>query len=220
MKSWFEYLFNFPYKLFIVKEKKYMKILIDNGHGEKTKGKRSPHGSFREYAYAREIAEAIVEKLKSFGYDAERIVTETKDISLSERVKRVNKICDKLGKENVLLVSIHCNAASNGQWTNARGWCAYTSKGNTKSDILAEHIYKEAEKQFVGHKIRTDKQDNDKDWEENFTVIYNTKCIAVLTENFFMDNKEDVAYLTSDEGKKSIVDTHVYGIINYIKTLE
>ena len=35
-----------------------------------------------------------------------------------------------------------------------------------------------------------------------------------------MDNKEDVAYLTSDEGKKSIIDTHVYGIINYIKTLE
>lgn len=220
MKKWFNYLFNFPYKLFIVKEKKYMKILIDNGHGENTQGKRSPDGSFREYAYAREIAEAVVEKLKSFGYDAERIVLETKDISLSERVRRVNKYCDELGKDNVLLVSIHCNAASNGQWSNARGWCAYTSKGTTKSDILAEHIYEEAAKQFVGHKIRIDKQDGDKDWEDNFTVIYNTKCIAVLTENFFMDNKEDVAYLISDEGKKSIVDTHVYGIINYIKTLE
>jgi N-acetylmuramoyl-L-alanine amidase len=219
MKSWFDYILKFPQKLFMIKDKKYMKILIDNGHGENTKGKRSPDGILREYAYTREIADAVVKELKELGYDAERIVTETKDISLSERVKRVNKVCNELGTSNVLLVSIHCNAASNGEWANARGWCAYTSKGKTKSDILAEHIYAEAEKQFVGHKIRIDKQDGDKDWEENFSVIYNTKCIAVLTENFFMDNKEDVAYLLSEEGKKAIVNTHVYGIINYIKTL-
>lgn len=30
-----------------------MKILIDNGHGENTPGKRSPDGTFREYAYTR-----------------------------------------------------------------------------------------------------------------------------------------------------------------------
>ena len=31
-----------------------MKILIDNGHGENTPGKRSPDGKLREYLYARE----------------------------------------------------------------------------------------------------------------------------------------------------------------------
>lgn len=220
MKNWLNSFLNLYQKLFIIKRKKYMKILIDNGHGENTLGKRSPDGKFREYKYAREIAKEIVKELIILGYDAERIVIEDKDISLSERVRRVNKICDEIGKNNVIFVSVHCNAASNGEWAKARGWSAFTSKGNTKSDILAEHIYEEAEKQFVGHKIRTDKQDNDKDWEENFYVLKNTKCPAVLTENFFMDNKEDVAYLISDEGKKSIVDTHVYGIINYIKTLE
>ena len=142
------------------------------------------------------------------------------DISLSERVRRVNKICDEKGVENVLFVSIHCNAASDGKWTNARGWSAYTSKGQTQSDVLAEHLYNEAEKEFVGHKIRVDKQDGDKDWEENFTVITKTKCCSVLTENFFMDNKNDVEYLLSNEGKKAIINTHVYGIINYIKTFE
>ena len=63
-----------------------MKILIDNGHGKNTPGKRSPDGKFREYLYAREIAEAIEGELKFLGLDAERIVTETEDISLaSER---------------------------------------------------------------------------------------------------------------------------------------
>ena len=206
-------------KLFIIKPKKYMKILIDNGHGEETLGKRSPDGQFREYSYCREIAELIVNELKDLGYDAERIVTETKDISLKERVKRVNKICNEIGSDNVIFISVHCNAASNGEWTNARGWSAYTTKGQTQSDMIADCLYEEAEKQLIGQKIRTDYRDNDKDWEENFYVLNNTKCGAVLTENFFMDNKEDVAYLNSNEGKRAIVNTHVYGIINYIKTL-
>lgn len=29
-----------------------MKILLDNGHGENTPGKRSPDGKLREYLYA------------------------------------------------------------------------------------------------------------------------------------------------------------------------
>ncbi|MCQ2117987.1 MAG: N-acetylmuramoyl-L-alanine amidase, partial [Bacteroidales bacterium] len=40
-----------------------MKILIDNGHGLETPGKRSPDGSFREFAYTREIAARIVARL-------------------------------------------------------------------------------------------------------------------------------------------------------------
>ena len=194
-----------------------MKILIDNGHGENTLGKRSPDGMLREYKYTREIAQKIVDELVTQGYDAIRIVNEEHDISLSERVKRVNNECDKYGASNVIFISIHCNAFKNGEWANARGWSAYTSKGQTKSDILAEYLYKEAENNFKGLKIRTDMSDKDKDWEENFTVLQKTKCAAVLTENFFMDNKEDVAYLLSEEGKKAIVKTHVDAIINYIK---
>ena len=107
-----------------------MKILIDNGHGVDTAGKRSPDGSLREYKYAREIAEKVVSELKKRGFDAERIVTEENDISLSERCRRVNSICDRVGTKNVILVSIHCNAAGNGsQWMNARGWEAWTSVG-------------------------------------------------------------------------------------------
>lgn len=34
-----------------------MKILIDNGHGNNTPGKRSPDGRLLEWAYTREIAD-------------------------------------------------------------------------------------------------------------------------------------------------------------------
>ena len=85
-----------------------MKILIDNGHGEDTPGKRSPDGKFREYLYAREMAEAIERELKTKGYDAERIVKETIDVTLEERVRRVNEVCERLGTSNVVFISIHC----------------------------------------------------------------------------------------------------------------
>ena len=107
-----------------------MKILIDNGHGLMTAGKRSPDGQFREAFYNREIAKRVVADLVDRGYDAELLVPEDDDISLEERVRRVNTACFLLGKANVILVSIHVNAAGNGsKWLNATGWSVYTCKG-------------------------------------------------------------------------------------------
>lgn len=192
-----------------------MKILIDNGHGENTPGKRSPDGKFREYAYAREIAKEIEGELKFIGLDAERIVPEDEDVSLEERVRRVNEICGRLGAENAALISIHCNASKNGEWGKARGWSAYTSKGKTKSDELATMLYEEAAKHFTGQTLRKEFSDGDPDWEAGFYILRKTKCPAVLTENFFMDNEQDLAYLTSEEGKEAIIRTHVAALINW-----
>ena len=204
-----------------------MKILIDNGHGHNTPGKRSPDGKFREYAYNREIAKRIVADLIDRGYDAELLVPEDNDISLEERVRRVNKIClasdsscpATTGHPNVILISVHVNAAGNGsKWTNATGWSVYTCKGQTASDNLADCLCQAAIKYFPGKRIRTDFSDGDSDWEENFYILRHTLCPAVLTENFFMDGL-DLEFLQSKAGKQAIVDTHVEGIIEYIESL-
>jgi N-acetylmuramoyl-L-alanine amidase len=65
-------------------------------------------------------------------------------------------------------------------------------------------------------KIRTDYSDGDGDKEAQFTVLAKTKCTAVLTENGFMDNKEDVEYLLSPEGKRAVVMSHVEAIVKYV----
>ena len=44
-------------------------------------------------------------------------------------------------------------------------------------------------------------------------------CPAVLTENFFMDSKTDLAYLQSVEGKRAVVTTHVEGFVEYLSDL-
>ena len=194
-----------------------MLILIDNGHGLMTPGKRSPDGKFLEYAYNREIATRIVADLIDRGIKAELLVPEEDDIPLSERVRRVNAACILHGKSNIILISVHVNAAGNGsKWMTATGWSCYTSKGQTQSDKLAECLYEAAIKNFPGKRIRTDKSDGDPDWEENFYILRKTLCPAVLTENFFMDNHSDLEYLQSKAGKQAIVDTHVEGIVEYV----
>lgn len=195
-----------------------MKILIDPGHGIDTPGKRSPDGLFREYLWNRQVADLILEGLVSAGVDASLVVTETNDVSLRNRVNRVNTICNRLGASNVLLVSIHANAAGNGSaWMNAKGWSCYTSKGKTKSDQVAECLYDAFEEEFQDRKIRKDMSDGDRDWEENFYVLQKSKCPAVLLENFFYDNREECAWMLQEESKKRIASAAVKGIIKYIK---
>lgn len=195
-----------------------MKILIDPGHGIDTPGKRSPDGLLLEYLWNRQVADLILEGLLSAGIDASLVVTETNDVSLRNRVNRVNTICNRVGASNVLLLSVHANAAGNGSaWMNARGWSCYTSKGKTKSDQVAECLYDAFEEEFQDRKIRKDMSDGDRDWEENFYVLQKSKCPAVLLENFFYDNREECAWMLQEETKKRIASAAVKGIIKYIK---
>ena len=197
-----------------------MKILIDNGHGIDTNGKRSPDGRLLEYRENRIIARGIVDALTARGLDASLLVAEETDISLPERCRRVNEWCRQLGKDNVLLISIHCNAAGRGdRWLSAHGWCAYTTRGNTRADGLATSLYTAAKAHLPGHRLRTDYTDGDPDLESSFYLLRHTICPAVLTENLFMDNHEDCDFLLSQEGQQTLIDLHVDGITTYLSTL-
>ena len=197
------------------------KILLDAGHGINTKGKSSPDCALMEWRYNREIARAIVQGLVSRGYDAELIITETEDVSLQERVNRVNRIANTYGISDTVLISIHVNAAGNGmKWMNARGWCAYTFPGHTESDDIACFLYVSAENHLPGHKLRMDYSDGDPDFEQPFYILKHTLCPAVLTENLFMDNQEDCAFLLSAKGRQAIIDLHIDGIIAYLNEEE
>ena len=194
-----------------------MLILIDPGHGIDTPGKRSPDGKFLEYLWNRQIADLLIDRFMVMGIDASLVVTETNDISLSTRVQRVNKMCSKIGASNIILLSIHSNAAGDGsKWMSAQGWSCYTSKGDTKSDVIAECLYDAFEAEFADRKIRKDMSDGDRDWEENFYVLKKSKSPAVLLENFFYDNRDECAWLLKDETKERIAEAIVKGIVQYI----
>lgn len=191
-----------------------MIVLIDNGHGENTPGKRSPDGRLREWSYTREIADRVVNGLRKLGINAERIVKEDTDVPLSERCRRANDIYRSTGKQ-AILVSIHCNAAGNSSdWLNAHGWSVFVSNNaSANSKRLATYLGEAAVSQRVALRKQKPEQLY---WKQNLAICRDTNCPAVLTENFFQDNKEDVDFLLSEEGKQSVTQIHIDGIIKYL----
>lgn len=193
-----------------------MRILVDNGHGAETKGKQSPDGTLKEYKWAREVAYMICDLLQAEGYDARLLVPEDRDVPLAERVARANKH----DKRTTILVSIHVNASgSDGKWRKARGWRIFTTRGITEADTLAEHIWQAAKAAFsspltVGSYSN---QEYGHDWENDFYIIKKSFMPAVLIENFFMDNKDDVAYLKTTAAKVECAEVIVEGIKDYLK---
>lgn len=186
--------------------------LIDNGHGC-TSVNGSPDRKILEYVYAREIASAVYDRLDKCPDITPIIITpEREDIPLAERVRRINKYVAKYGANNCMMVSIHLDASGNGQWMNARGWSIWTTKGTTISDKLATVFYNVAIGLFGIDRCRKDYSDGDPDCEANFYIIKYSNCAAVLSENFFQDNKKDVEYLLTPEGFNSIVALHVQAI--------
>lgn len=191
---------------------KGMKVLIDNGHGDDTPGKRSPDGRLKEYAYAREIASRVVIGLVKKGVDASMLVEEENDIPLAERARRANTYNAK----GTVLVSIHVNAAGSGsQWMAAKGWSVFVSQNAGKeSKRLAGCLCSAAEKE--GIHIRR-QYPGVPYWVQSLAICRDTHCPAVLTENLFQDNREDVDYLLSEEGKSAITALHVNGILDFLK---
>ncbi|MBQ3249926.1 MAG: N-acetylmuramoyl-L-alanine amidase [Bacteroidales bacterium] len=191
-----------------------MHIILDNGHGLNTPGKRSPDGTLIEAIYTRQLVKDLALELEKHGHTVHILVPEPEDIPLNVRVKRINAICRAVGVKNTILISIHLNAAGDGsKWMRATGWSCYTCKGQTESDRLADCLYKAAEQNLKNQVIRSDyARDGDPDWEEDFYILRHSLCPAVLVEQFFMDNKKDFAYLISDEGKRNLIDVIVGGL--------
>lgn len=196
-------------------------VILGTAHGSNTPGKRSPDGRLREYKWSREICATVEAELKAKGYNVITDLKQDYEPSLAARVQIVNNLCAKYGAANCCYVSIHINAAGMGdKWMDASYWTVWTSRGQTKGDKLATCIWNAANELLPNkQKVKADWKDGDADYEENFYVLRKTACPACLTENLMQDNKADVEWLLSDEGKRIFTYIHVRGIINYIKSL-
>ena len=213
-----------------IKPESKIHILLDNGHSSSkasniTPGKRTPYLvsgaepalSMYEGDFNRDVVKILETKLKASGYNVHIIVPEEEDVSLGERVRRVNKLCKEYGAGNCIFVSVHSNAAGGGrQWMTAQGFSVHICQGaSKKSETMANLLYDEAQKD--GHfKMRKPSQ-TQKYWVNNFYVIKNTSCPAILSESGFYDNPEDCQFLLTDMARESVAEFHYQALIKYIQ---
>lgn len=190
-------------------------ICLDNGHGINCPGKCSPDKKLKEFEYTREIVSMLEAKLKENGYKVFIVTPEQTDISLKTRCQRINKVCKENGN-NAISISIHCNAAgADGNWHNASGWSVFVSKNSSQnSKELAKLLYDEATAMNLKGNRSVPVEHY---WIQDLAMCRDTICPAVLTENLFQDNKEDVKFLLTEKGKQTIVDIHYNGIVKWIQ---
>lgn len=195
-----------------------MLYIFDYAHGDNVSGKCSPplpntlfqqhlsspviyQGRFRERLFSRYIINNVrknLEEDETYPYITELSHFGNDEPGLQKRVNRINAIDNTFTGEK-LVISQHNNAAGSGvQWMNARGFCVYTTRGQTKADYYAEFFIEMFSKRFPDFKIRRELTDGDSDYEANFKVL-TCRPPAMLIELGFQDNLEDIKILL-DEG--------------------
>lgn len=189
---------------------------LDNGHGRLTRGKRSPlfadrKTRFYEYEFNRDIVARIVAKLDEVGVKYFVTVPEVDvDNFLEIRVKRANEKRSILPK---IFVSVHSNAAparSANDWAPAsisgiETWHFHGSRrGQTIAGVFQKHLLAKTGWRNRHLKSRATRQ---------FYVLRKTRMPAILTENGFYNNKQQVAELMKPAVRQKIADAHVAAIL-------
>lgn len=196
-------------------------VILDAGHGKDTPGKCSPDKSFYEWEWTRRAAELLELSLKLKGYTVHRIYPDIyEDFKsgkyITNRIIKANSIVKDHPNASIILISMHNNAAGDGSdWTAASGFSAFVAPNSSSaSKRLAGLLIDEAAQVGLKGNRSIPVQ---KYWTGNFGILTKTKCPAVLTENLFMDNKDDVKYLKSDKGLNELVKVHIRAIERYFK---
>lgn len=189
-------------------------VIVDAGHGglNPTTGEyMTPPTIGKYYVFTdigkihyegvsnRKQAAALEEELSKRGYNIVRVYHEYIDYPLSKRASMANKVYGQ--HKDCLLVSLHSNAYGNalrGVSQSPRGYEVWTSPGNSPSDRLGELIIRNYSKKFKDIPLRADMSDGDYDKEAAFYMLVRTYMPAVIIENLFFTNIDDVKLLEDD----------------------
>lgn len=179
-------------------------VALDAGHGLNTAGKQTPDG-IKEWTLNDKVRDKVVVLLKD--YDVEFVYPDNDEGKTDEGL--TNRRNMYVNKKVDAAISIHHNAYK-GTWGKATGVEVFTDRNYTKEDMeLAEAIYSRLPK-YTGLKGRGIKQ-------TNWTVIYQDKIPAVLTEGGFMDSTIDHPVITSAAGQTGYAKAIAEGLIDFLK---
>lgn len=188
---------------------------IDNGHGKRSPGKRSPvlpdGRQLFEYEFNRDITRRIFARLDAIGVAYYEVTPEV-DIGnfLRERVERANSVSSALPK---LFVSVHANAGpapdvQSFTKDSIRGIETWHYHGAGRSRQLAS-IFQRHLVNKTGLKNRHLKSKV----TSQFYVLRATRMPAILTENGFYNNRLELPLMLTDAFRQQVAEAHIAAII-------
>lgn len=201
---------------------KKLLVILDNGHGVNTKGKRSPDERLMEWKWCRDFVSKLNDAIKKEGFETYILVPEDTDVSLSNRVLRANTVYKNFKRISsdweIVLISVHVNAAKEPGWSKASGLTVWVSENaSKKSRILASLLQVLAKDDgLTGNRWIP----AENFYRSNFYICKNTSSPAILVENMFMTNKSDVDFLLSEEGTDRLVQVYIDALKSYYTWLQ
>ncbi|MDF2907589.1 MAG: hypothetical protein K0R34_2910 [Herbinix sp.] len=189
---------------------KYL-VALDDGHGMKTAGKRTPeipelnNRIIHENEFNRAVISYLDAELKRCGIDTLLVAPTDADTSLSSRVALANN------NHADLYAAIHYNALDGTfEGKDPSGHSIHVYPGSRKSRRLAECIHK--------YLIQGTEQIDRGIVESNFHVLRETNMPAILSENGFMDNKREALLMIDKNFQREVAVEHAKGICDYLDT--
>ena len=185
-------------------------IALDDGHSPDTAGKRTPpipelnNRVIRENEFNKAVKLKLDKELQRCGFRTILVAKGDKDVPLQTRVKRANDA------NADAYVSIHYNALD-GEFdgNDPEGLSIHIHKGSVRGRELAEAVLK--------HLKTGTPQKNRGIVESNFHVLRETKMVAILTENGFMDHKREAMLMIDDNFQTEVAREHAMGLCDYFK---
>lgn len=176
-------------------------VCVDAGHGVQTAGKRSPDGSYLEHEFNLDVARRLRTHLERCGAAVVMTREDENDVSLAQRCR----ISNESGAD--VFVSVHTNAASDG-WSDAQGWSAHIIARGAGAEKLAECIRARAVPMLgcVDRGVKVD----------NFQVLRDTDCPAVLIEHGFHTNRAEVEKLKTAQYRELCALSDARGVADYL----
>ena len=195
-------------------------VVIDDGHGWLTSGKRSTDGSLRENEFNSSMEDKFTLMLNMCNVEYYSLASGWAD---EELMKRSSMERDLYGKakersKGTLGVSIHCDAYPPD--ASAHGFCVYYYKkgssisknGKILSRYVADAII---ESDADNNHIISPRHDMGIT-SANFHMLRETAGIWCLIENAFMTNDRDLMYLKRDDFRNNRAIAILDGLYNYV----
>ncbi len=193
--------------------------IISVGHGGMIAGEYQTSGKQHTYEdgktiyegeFNRDIKNRVCAMLHAKGYPYIDLVPEHDDISRTKKVNRAKKIytAQKAKGNETFLIEIHSNAGG-----GTGGETFISSMASQKSKVLGKII----EENFYSYTAYLGQYQvwrgvKVKDWD----MVHKTPMPASLVECFFMDNKYDRVFLTTEHGRRRVAQWIYFSIRQYI----
>lgn len=196
---------------------KKLAIILDDGHGMETSGKRSPITGMKENEFNRPVMNYIIQICKAKGFLYKEVAPTDYDTPLSVRTNTANAwyadLVKQYGADNVVCVyiSIHANA---GGGTGVEVWIYHNPTAQTiklGNSVLGELVKLKLKNRGLKRGFSCTHK-NKPLCGCNFAVNRDTKMTSLLIEHAFMDTKADAALLLDNNFRKQCAIADVVGI--------